>query len=540
MTVLARSHVRRAVATMLAALSWAGAASAQGTPGGSRSGPPSGPIIRRIVIDRGEVFDSAEVRQFWAFPIVNALHVETRPYVIRRELLFAIGEPYDTARVNESARNLRALSIFRDVQIDTVTADSGVTVRVHTTDGWTTNLGFGIRTSGSQHVINAFLQEINLAGTRTVATLGYQSDPDRSLVIVGFDTPRLIANKVGIGASYSRRSDGHSAGAALNYPFVSLSSHQGGSLSWGLFDGRVLHYEGGTRFVEDSARRKFALVRADGAMALRASARGYVHLGLTGQVRRDDFGPEGGTDEIPRTITAAAGPYVALRAPRYIQVRNFEAMGRVEDIDLGPTVRADVAIAPRAWGYDRDGVGGRLAASAGLRIPTGFAQLGASVGGLYSSAGVDSSSADGSLLAVAQPNDRHLLVANVAAGQLNNPPFGVEYDIGLGYGIRAFPSHAFTGDRYYLLNGEYRWLALPRFLGLLGLGIAGFVDHGGAWFDGAEHRTGTDAGFGFRLGSIRSAGSIVGRLDFAYRFENDREPAGWVLSLGRGFAWQRF
>jgi hypothetical protein len=508
--------------------------------GKAQAPPANSPVIRRIIIDRNEVFDSVEARRFWGFSLVNALHVATRPYVIRRELLFSPGEPYDTARVNESERNLRALSIFRDVQIDTVTADSGVTVHVRTIDGWTTNLGFGIRTSGSQRVINAFVQEINLAGTRTVATVGYQSDPDRSSVLVGFQTPRLIANRVGIGASYSRRSDGHSAGAALSYPFFSLSSRRGGSLTWALFDGRVLHFEDGILFPADSARRKFALVRADGAIALAASPRGYVHVGLTGQVRRDDFGEEGGTAAIPRTITAAAGPYVSLRAPHYIQVRNYEAMGRVEDIDLGPTVRADVALAPRAWGYDRDGVGGRLAASAGLRIPTGFAQLGGSVGGLRSSAGTDSSSLDGYLLTVAQPNEYHLLVANVSAGRLNNPPFGSEYDLGLGYGVRAFPSHSFTGDRYYLVNGEYRWLALPRFLGLVGLGLAGFVDHGGAWFRGADRRTGTDAGFGLRIGSIRSAGSVVGRLDFAYRFENDREPGGWVVSLGRGFGWQRF
>ena len=532
MTVPARSCTRRMVLTTLAAMSWAGSASAQENPGGR--------IIRAIVIDRSEVFDSVEARRFWGFRVVNGLHIETRPYVIRRELLFATGEPYDTARVNESARNLRALSIFRDVDIDTVTADSGVTVRVRTTDGWTTNLGFGIQTSGTQRVINAFVQEINLAGTRTVATLGYQSDPDRSSVVVGFDTPRLIANRVGVGASYSRRSDGHSAGAAVGYPFFSLSSRSGGSLSWGLFDGRVLRYERGTRIPVDSARRKFAVARADGAVALRASAHGYVHVGLTAQVKRDDFGEEGGTAEVPRTITVAAGPYVAVRAPHYIQLHNYETMGRVEDVDLGPTVRADVAFAPSAWGYDRDGVGGRLAASAGLRIPAGFTRLGATVSGLKSSAGIDSSSAEGGLLTVVQPNDKHLFVANVAAGRLKNPPFGVEYDLGLGYGVRAFPSHSFTGDRYYLVNGEYRWLALPRFLGLVGLGVAGFVDHGGAWFGGAERRSGTDAGVGFRIGSIRSAGSIVGRLDFAYRFSNEREPKGWVISLGRGFAWQRF
>src|SRR5689334_1368399 len=327
------------------------------------------PIIRSVVIDRAEVFDSAEASRFWAFRLVNALHAETKLYVIRRELLFAPGEPYDTAKTNESARNLRALSIFRDVDIDTVSADSGVTVRVRTTDGWTTNVGFGIRTSGTQHVINTFIQEINLLGTRTVATLGYQSDPDRSSVVAAFDTPRLIANRVGVGASYARLSDGHSAGAALNYPFFSLSSRQGGSLSWGLFDGRVLHYAGGTRVVADSMHRTFAIVRGDAAIALVANPHGYVHVGLTGQVRRDDFGPQGGTLDVPRTITVAAGPYVAARAPHYIQVRNYEAMGRVEDVDLGPTVRADLAVAPSAWGYQRDGIGGRVSASAGLRTP---------------------------------------------------------------------------------------------------------------------------------------------------------------------------
>ena len=495
--------------------------------------------IRAIVVDRNEVFDSAEVRRFWGFGVVNSLHAQTRPYVIRRELLFDVGEAYDSARVNESARNLRALSIFADVRIDTIPSDSGLVVVVRTTEGWTTNVGFGIRTSGAERVLSVFLQEINLLGTRTIATLGYETDPDRNTVIVGFDTPRLIANRVGVGASYSRRSDGHSASAGVRHPFFNLSSRRAASLDWALFDSRVLRYERGTRVAVDSARRKLALVRAEVAVAPVASPRGYVRVGVMTQVRRDDFGPEGGTAEIPRTITVAAIPFVALRAPRFIQLRNYEAMGRVEDVDLGASLRADVSLAPRAWGYERDGIGGRLSGLAGLRMPTGFVQLAAGAGGLRSSAGVDSSSLDARALAVSQPNDRHLLIANASAGRLNNPPFGVYYDLGLGYGIRAFPSHAFTGDRYFLVNGEYRWLALPRVLGLVGLGVAGFVDHGGAWFRGEEKRTGTDAGVGLRIGSIRSAGTIVGRVDLAYRFEGDRERAGWVLSLGRGFVWQR-
>jgi len=224
-----------------------------------------------------------------------------------------------------------------------------------------------------------------------------------------------------------------------------------------------------------------------------------------------------------------------LRRPRYIQIRNYEAMGRIEDVDLGAYARADGAAAPAAWGYERNGVGGRLAASAGLRVPAGFAQIGATASGLRTSAGSDSSTLDASLLTVVQPNELHLIVARVAAGQLNNPPFGTEYDLGLGYAVRAFPSHAFTGDRYYLVNGEYRWLVLPRFLGLFGLGVAGFVDHGGAWYSGEPRRFGTDAGVGLRVGASRSTDTEALRFDLAYRFANDAQGAGWVLTVGKGF-----
>src|ERR671913_1682616 len=99
----------------------AGLALSQGV-AGRKASASKAPTIRAIIINRSEVFDSVEVRGFWGFGLVNALHVQTRPYVVRRELLFEVGEPFDTARVNESARDLRALSIFRDVEIDTVSA----------------------------------------------------------------------------------------------------------------------------------------------------------------------------------------------------------------------------------------------------------------------------------------------------------------------------------------------------------------------------------------------------------------------------------
>ena len=50
------------------------------------------------------------------------------------------------------------------------------------------------------------------------------------------------------------------------------------------------------------------------------------------------------------------------------------------------------------------------------------------------------------------------------------------------------------------------------FLGMVGLGVAGFVDHGGAWYAGSPRRTGWDAGIGIRLGASRSTDTDALRL----------------------------
>src|SRR5215207_1204182 len=85
----------------------------------SAADPDSAPaldtaVIRAIQIERRDIFDPNE--RGWLARLANALHFETRAPTIRRELLFHVGEPYDSARVAESERNLRALGVFRKVQ----------------------------------------------------------------------------------------------------------------------------------------------------------------------------------------------------------------------------------------------------------------------------------------------------------------------------------------------------------------------------------------------------------------------------------------
>ena len=487
--------------------------------------------VRAVILQRSAVFDSAEARH-WPYRLANALHVETRPGVIRRELLLDAGDPYDSLLVSESERNLRALGIFRDVQIERQETDSGIVLLVRTADAWTTTLGVGAATSGNQSVIDLSLQEANLLGTRTAARVGYRNDPDRSSITFAFDTPRAIDHRIGVGASLVERSDGRAATASLRLPFLSLSSRTGASLATSVFRGRVLQFAGNT--VVDSLWRESALLRGDAAYAVTASPRGYVRVGVVAQWLRDDMVAMEDRVNLPRTPTAAAGPYVAVRAPRYIRMYNVERIDRIEDIDLGPFATLALLAAPAVWGYDRNGVGASLGAGVGVNLPGGFARFGAHGTILQTADGTDSATVEGAASVVSQRGQRHLVVLHGSGGRQYNGIAGREFDLGLGAGLRAYPAHAFTGDRYFLLAAEYRYLILPRFLRLVGVGAAAFAGHGGAWNGGSERHTGTEAGIGLRLASLREAGGIW-RLDLSRRVAGAGFAGGWVTSLGRGF-----
>ena len=507
----------------LLALAVAASASAQS--------PGSRARVRGIVLQRDEVFDSVEA-QHWPYRMANTLHVETRMHVIRRELLLDVGDPFDSALVAESERNLRALGIFRDVEIDPLQTDSGIVLRVRTADAWTTTMGVSVATSGTESIIDLSLQETNLLGTRTVALLGYRNDPDRSAITALFDTPRAIGDRVGVGGSIVERSDGRGGTGSLRLPFLSLSSKYGGSLTASVFQGRVLQFLGGT--LSDSLWREFAILRADGAVAITASPRGYVRVGLLAQYLRDDIVPLEDRDTIPRTRSGTAGPYIAARAPRFIRVRNFERIGRIEDFDLGPFASLTLLAAPEAFGYERNGIGAALGVGTGLRLPGGtFARMNIRASGLQTVDGTDSATVEGAVSFAGQRGERHLVVLHSSGGMQKNPVPGREFDLGLGTGLRAFPAHAFTGDRYFVLAGEYRYLVWPRLLGLAGVGVAAFAGHAGAWEHEAAVRAGTEFGLGLRLASIREVGGIW-RLDVSRR-SGGGFSSGLVFSLGRGF-----
>lgn len=506
--------------------------SAQGSVDSTPAPDPS-LIIRGIQLQPRDIFDPNE--KGWLARMANRLHFQTRRAVIRRELLFRVGQPYDSALVAESERNLRSLGIFRKVQIDSVRTPTGLMLRVLTKDGWSTQADWRFRSTGGEVAFTIGLVENNLLGTASSAAVRYRHDPDRSSVSLVFRRPRMFAGTVGLGLLYENRSDGRVGGAVVERPFFSMISRRAFRFEAEDHDERVLRFFEGQDQARDTLSRRFTLGRASAAWAIHASSAGYLRAGLAGQIRRDDFLPQGTTGPFPTTVTGSIGPYIQWNRAHFIVTHGYAGFAREEDVDLGLTLRAGLQVAPALFGYERDGIGPAVAGRIGARFTGGFAYIDAVANGLYSTAGLDSGSVQLAGTVVLQPSRRHVAVMHLEGGWLEDPVPGEEFDLGLGVGPRAFGSHAFTGNRSVFATAEYRYTVVEDLAGLVGLGIAGFVDHGGAWYSGARRRLGWDAGLGLRVGASRSSDVPALRFDLARRFANDVEPAGWVITVGKGF-----
>jgi hypothetical protein len=359
---------------------------AQTLPDSARVADPS--VIWRVQLQPRDIFDPEE--RSWLARMANRLHFQTRPAVVRREVLLRAGEPYDSALVAESERNLRALGIFRRVQIDSVRTDSGLVLRVLTKDGWSTQLDCRFRSTVGQAAFTLGLVETNLLGTASTAAVRYRKDPDRSSVALQFRRRRLFAGTVGLGAQYENRSDGRMVGFSLERPFFALTSPRAFRFDAEDHDQRVLRFFNGRKPAGDTLQRRFSLLRGSAAWALHASSSGYLRLGVIGQVRRDDTLRVGSSLPFPETVTASVGPYMTWNRAHFLVTRGYAGFGREEDVDVGMTLRFGLHAAPRLFGYDRDGVGPEMSGRIGAQLPGGFAYLDALADGVYNSAGLDS------------------------------------------------------------------------------------------------------------------------------------------------------
>jgi len=521
-----------AIATSLST----GLLGAQATPEPKSVAP--GAVVTSIEINRENVFDKAELER-WLARAMNGLHITTREHVVARELLLKPGQPYDSTEAAETARNLRKLDVFRDVSVDSVRTDSGLVARVTTRDSWTTQIYATFKSGGDQITWGVGVKEKNLLGLGIKAGIKYTDDPDRSTTSFNMTLPRVWRNRLDISGNYDLLSDGEKGRINIGAPFNSLITPWSATLEGVYDDIDVLRFFEGEAVASDTVRRLLSTLTLRGGWAKHATKTGYRRSGVAVRFRRDNFSDSLIADA-DRSFFGDLEFNMEVSQSKYSVIRGYRGIGAPEDVDLSRTIRVGLWVAPKAFGYERTGLGPALTVHAGKTFTGGFAYLDGRASSLFTGKGLDSGTFAGGGALALQPKPRHSVLVSASGGMAKDPHPGAEFDLGLTFGPRGFPAHSFTGDRAFFTTAEYKYIAWSDVFGLFAVGFAAFGDYGGAWYDGSGTRTGADAGLGLRIGSTRgSATKGATRIDFAHRFKNDALGAAWVIAIGSGFPFEK-
>jgi outer membrane protein assembly factor BamA len=109
------------------------------------------------------------------YRLANRLHINTRPEVIRRTLLFKSGEPLRVRLIEETERILRASRYLYDATIRPIAYRDGVVdIEVRTRDTWSLEPGLSVSRAGGENTGRISIEEENLAGTGIALGIAYR------------------------------------------------------------------------------------------------------------------------------------------------------------------------------------------------------------------------------------------------------------------------------------------------------------------------------------------------------------------------------
>ena len=522
-----RARLVTAVAIPLALVSVGAAA-------GQNGSPP--PIIGTIDIVSHEVFDERSGRFAAFYRVANKTHISTRERIIRRELLFATGEPVNDARLEQTERNLRALAFLRDARVEAVPVDGDgdgqtewVDVRVVTWDVWSLTPRVDFEQVDDRTLWEAGVSEQNLLGLGKSVTVSHRTDLDRTSERVLYRDPQLAGSRFTLTASLADLSDGDEGFFSLDRPYFSLEDALAFSVRAGTFSRRDPLFADGQEIDRLLHRGQWGDLAFGRAVRRRPTSALRFHVAY--RIREERIG----SDRRDFGIVEVGVQSIEHRFTRLTHVNRFE---RTEDFNLGAHSYATVGLSTPALG---GGDGQVLSVAAGHSRGVAFrldhflvADIGI-VGRRESDRWLNA-------LALARTRylrkhaTRHLLVGRAELQWGHNLDPEVQLLLGTESGLRGYPVRQFAGTRSVLLSAEERWFVADDIGQVVSLGVAAFVDSGFAWPEEESLSLSdlkTAVGVSLLIGSNRLF--LVGggvRLDIGYAVVSVPDVSRWAFSFG--------
>jgi hypothetical protein len=384
-----------------------------------------------------------------------------------------------------------------------------------TADGWSSKPQVSYSTAGGDQTWEVAFVEGNFLGTASQLALAYGQTPDRRKLELVYVNPHFLARRASLFLRTGDFSDGRRTSWQFGVPFYQTAARWAFETYGESADERVLVFRDGV--LASSPQRRALRAGIAAGVAPHATSRDHVRLLFGAEWRREDFAPET-TTVFPRSTFVTGRVGVEVGHVRFRVLEHVNSYGRREDVDLSQLLRVGAVV--------ESGLGFEARAQVSAVWRRGFVVLRGDANGLG-----DSTRARAGLTVVSQNLPAQTLVAHVEGGALHRPKPGAEFDLWVDQrGPRLFGAHAFTGTRMAWLALEDRILVADNVWGLMAIGVAPFVDYGGAWYDDEPARLEADAGVALRFGPTRSVRGEAAEIAVGYRF-----GSGWGIALRKGF-----
>jgi hypothetical protein len=502
---------------------------------------PEGKTIERIVVVANDVILkgdfplSNKIPWTWA----NHLHVRTREYIIRQELLFHVGERYQQDLIDESGRNLRAMFILAVARI-VVTRGSRpdrVVVLVMTKDNWTLRLNSDFSTDVAVGTVrldtlSLSISESNLAGRNKTVSVQYALDPGRHTVGLGYSDPRMGGSRHQLqllADMFLPRDGGGPEGwygsVVVGRPLFSLRTQWGWQLNVTYLQDIARFFQGGDlrgvklsngEIIPDYYAERIASGNLVGSRSFGVLDKLTVSLGF--RVTSSLYSTP--SDFPVSTLSAgalaiykqqilpysesASGPFLSAQTYRasYVRLQNIDTYALSEDFRVGPSASLEIRFADPIFGFDSrfitfTGAYGAtyyrhddlfaMAVSATARVQ----------GGVVANTNWVNQSITASFRNVTPKfGPFRLHVAGVVQVRRNDLA-NAQLTLGADNGLRGYPDREFIGHNLYRTNVELRSIAAN--LWTIHVGGVLFYDGGDAPATLAVASWHQDLGFGLRI-----------------------------------------
>ncbi|NJD61683.1 MAG: hypothetical protein FIA93_03085 [Deltaproteobacteria bacterium] len=503
-------------------------------------------VIGEVIIRNENIFDIADPRENnRLFRMANKIHAKTRPWLIRKQLLFRTGDAYDRRVLDESERILRSNRYFYDARIRPIAfRDGRVDVEVLTRDVWTLNPGVSFGRKGGVITTSIDFEEMNLLGTGVGISYSHASTPDRNSDSLLLDSTHLAGTWLRTELLVAENSDGRKRSALIEQPFYALNTRWAGGATF-VDDERVdtLFGRAGVadRF-QTHAKKRIAWGGWSGGLKGRWVKR--FTIGFTKDESR--FSPAPGevlSDPVPPDRVLAY-PWVGfeLVEDAFEKAKNRDQIERTEDFYLGTLFRASLGYSSDGFGADREAVVFSSQFGTSFRTTEASTLLVDSVAnGRVEDGSVRDTTVGANGRLYVHLSESWLLFSLLSGSRGVNLDPDHELALGGENGLRGYPRRYQAGDRAALFVLEARYYTSFYPFRLARIGGAVFCDAGRAWggdfVKAPDPGILRDVGIGLRLGMTRSGLGNVIHIDMAFPLDGDPtiSPVQFLVTTKQSF-----